>query len=60
MLFGGDGGGVVRGFNKPGTESEDSFAEASHEDPMSSCECSFTGNFLFSCNYSSFCYFFLI
>lgn len=45
MLFGGDGGGVVRGFNKPGTESEDSFAEASHEDPLSSCERSFAGIF---------------
>jgi len=42
------GGCVVRGFDQPGIESEDSSSAASHEDPLSRRERSFTGNYLFS------------
>lgn len=37
---------VVRSINKSGTKSEDSFVQTSQQDPLSCCQCSFTGNFL--------------
>lgn len=39
-------GYVVRSINKSGTKSEDSIVQTSQQDPLSCCQCSFTGNFL--------------
>lgn len=52
--------GVVRGFNKPGIESEDSSAEASHQDPLSGRECSFAGNLFWSLLQFTFIYYLLL
>jgi glucan phosphoethanolaminetransferase (alkaline phosphatase superfamily) len=37
---------VVRSINKSRTKSEDSIVQTSQQDPLSCCQCSFTGNFL--------------
>ena len=37
---------AVRGLHESGTESEDSFVQTSHEDPLSCRECPFAGNFV--------------